>query len=176
MHVTAVAVEGVIEAFYDEPAAYSYFVGGSAGGRQGLMAAQRYPDDFDGLLVSAPTLNISKIQMWGLWKAQAMSGEGYVSPDQLPALAAAVYGRCDGLDGVMDGAQRQLRAAQSPGGDRVKGCFVSNRREVMDEALMRLGRRNSDAEDTATVVELTPRRARSPATSRSRLTAMALSA
>ena len=103
LHLTTVAVKGVIEAFYDEPAAYSYFVGGSAGGRQGLMEAQRFPDDFDGLLVAAPTLNISKIQMWGLWKAQAMSGDGYVSPDQLPALAAAVYGRCDGLDGVMDG-------------------------------------------------------------------------
>lgn len=103
VHVTVVAVKGVIEAFYDEPAAYAYFVGGSAGGRQGLMSAQRYPDDFDGVLISAPTLNISKIQMWGLWKAQAMSGDGYVRPDQMPALAEAVYGRCDGLDGVMDG-------------------------------------------------------------------------
>ncbi len=103
VHVTTEAVKGIVETFYGEPPAYSYFVGGSAGGRQGMMEAQRFPDDFDGLLISAPTLNISKIQMWGLWKAQAMSGTGYISPDQMPALAAAVYGRCDPIDGVSDG-------------------------------------------------------------------------
>ena len=68
---------------------------------------------------------------------------------------ATTVGEVAALDGVIDGAQRQLRAAQSLGGNRFKGCFVGDRREVMDEALVRLGRRNSDAEDTATVVELT---------------------
>ena len=103
VHVTAGAVEDVIETFYGSRAAYSYFVGGSAGGRQALMEAQRFPADFDGILLSAPTLNISKIQMWGLWKAKALSGSGYVSPEQVPALAKAVYDRCDAIDGVEDG-------------------------------------------------------------------------
>lgn len=50
VHVTAGAVEDVIETFYRGRAAYSYFVGGSAGGRQAMMEAQRFPDDFDGIL------------------------------------------------------------------------------------------------------------------------------
>ena len=102
LHVSTVAVQGVIETFYGDPAAYSYFVGSSAGGRQAMMEAQRFPDDFDGILVGAPTLNISKIQMWGLWKAKALSGNGYVSPAHMPALTTAVYGRCDAINGVED--------------------------------------------------------------------------
>jgi feruloyl esterase len=95
LHVTTETAQGIIEAFYDRPAAYSYFVGSSAGGRQAMMEAQRFPDDYDGILVGAPTLNISKIQMWGLWKAKALSGEGYISPEHMPALAKAVYDGCD---------------------------------------------------------------------------------
>ncbi len=102
VHVTAGTAKGIIETFYGRPAEYSYFVGGSAGGRQALMEAQRYPHDFDGILLSAPTLNISKIQMWGLWKAKALSGDGHINPDKMPALAKAVYDRCDAIDGVED--------------------------------------------------------------------------
>ncbi len=102
-HLSALAAESVIEAYYDTPAAYSYFVAGSAGARQALMEAQRFPDDFDGILLSAPVHNITKVHMWGLWKAKAFSGTGHIDPAKLPALAKAVYKECDDDDGVLDG-------------------------------------------------------------------------
>ncbi|MBT5220533.1 MAG: tannase/feruloyl esterase family alpha/beta hydrolase, partial [Woeseia sp.] len=76
---------------------------GSAGGRQALMEAQRFPDDFDGILLSAPVYNISKVHMWGIWKARALSGAGHIDPDKLPILSKAVYDLCDDDDGVLDG-------------------------------------------------------------------------
>lgn len=85
------------------PAAYSYFVAGSAGARQALMEAQRFPDDFDGILLSAPVYNISKVHIWGLWKAKTFSGAGHINPDKLPIISKAVYDRCDDDDGVLDG-------------------------------------------------------------------------
>ena len=51
VHVTAMTAKTVIRAYYDVPAAKSYFVGCSTGGRQGLISAQRFPDDFDGIVV-----------------------------------------------------------------------------------------------------------------------------
>jgi feruloyl esterase len=102
-HRTAQVSELVIEAFYGVPARYSYFVAGSAGGRQALMEAQRYPDDFDGILLSAPVYNISRVHMWGVWKAIALSGEGHIEPGKVPVISKAVYDRCDDNDGVLDG-------------------------------------------------------------------------
>jgi feruloyl esterase len=102
-HLTAVVSKSIIETYYGTPAAYSYFVAGSAGGRQALMEAQRFPDDFDGILLSAPTYNISRIHMWGIWKAKAFSGAGHIGPEKLPALSKAIYDRCDDNDGVVDG-------------------------------------------------------------------------
>jgi feruloyl esterase len=51
VHVTSMTAKEIIGAYYGVPLAYSYFEGCSTGGRQGLMSAQRFPDDFDGILV-----------------------------------------------------------------------------------------------------------------------------
>src|SRR4051812_25533377 len=53
VHVTAMAARRILQAFYDAPPRRAYFDGCSTGGRQGLIAAQRFPDDFDGILVGA---------------------------------------------------------------------------------------------------------------------------
>jgi len=103
VHLSARVSQDIIEAFYGTPAAYSYFVAGSAGGRQALMEAQRFPNDFDGILLSAPVHNISRVHMWGLWKARAFSGAGHIEPGKLLTLSKAIYDRCDDDDGVPDG-------------------------------------------------------------------------
>ncbi len=104
VHNTAVLARQIIKAYYGDSPQYSYWVGCSTGGRQGLMEAQRYPEDFDGYVIGAPVLKVSHEGMRGIWNAQAVStSPGAIAYDQLPLLAEAVYQKCDGVDGVKDG-------------------------------------------------------------------------
>ncbi len=104
VHHTALLAKQIIKAYYSTDAKYSYWAGCSTGGRQGLMEAQRYPEDFDGYVIGAPVLKQSYEGMRGIWNAQAVSeGAGAVSYDKLPLLAEAVYKKCDDVDGVHDG-------------------------------------------------------------------------
>src|SRR6185503_6627427 len=59
VHVTAMTAKRIIDAYYEQQARRSYFDDCSTGGRQGLMSAQRFPDDFDGILARAPVLDIT---------------------------------------------------------------------------------------------------------------------
>lgn len=103
VHNTAVLAKQIIKAYYGSAPQYSYWVGCSTGGRQGLMEAQRYPEDFDGYVIGAPVLKISGEQMRGIWNAQAVTAEpGRLAVEKLPLLAAAVYKKCDGVDGAND--------------------------------------------------------------------------
>ena len=61
VHELAVKSKAVIAAFYDRPPRLSYWTGCSTGGRQGLMAAQRYPEDFDGIVAGAPANNQTQL-------------------------------------------------------------------------------------------------------------------
>ncbi|MBI3427475.1 MAG: tannase/feruloyl esterase family alpha/beta hydrolase [Acidobacteria bacterium] len=103
VHNTAVLAKQIITAYYGSAPKYSYWVGCSTGGRQGLMEAQRYPADFDGYVIGAPVLKISHEQLRGIWNAQAVTSEpGRIAVEKLPLLAAAIYQKCDGVDGVQD--------------------------------------------------------------------------
>ncbi len=103
VHNTAVLAKQIVKSYYGSDPKYSYWVGCSTGGRQGLMEAQRYPEDFDGYVIGAPVLKISHEQMRGIWNAQAVTAEpGRLAVEKLPLLAAAVYKKCDGADGVQD--------------------------------------------------------------------------
>jgi len=101
VHETAVLAKKIIQAYYGEAARYSYWVGCSTGGRQGFSEAQRYPDDFDGLVIGAPAISITGLNMRMMWNAQA--GRGRIPAEKLPLLASAVYKKCDKLDGLEDG-------------------------------------------------------------------------
>ncbi|MBL8204179.1 MAG: tannase/feruloyl esterase family alpha/beta hydrolase [Blastocatellia bacterium] len=104
VHNTAVLAKQIINAYYRSTPKYSYWVGCSTGGRQGLMEAQRYPEDFDGYVIGAPVLKISHEGMRGIWNAQALSmGASAIAYDKLPMLAEAVYKKCDDVDGLKDG-------------------------------------------------------------------------
>jgi feruloyl esterase len=104
VHETALLAKKIIRAYYGADPRYSYWVGCSTGGRQGLMEAQRYPEDFDGYVVGAPVLYLSHLQMKAIWNYLAIgNGPGTIKPEKLPALADAVYGKCDAMDGLKDG-------------------------------------------------------------------------
>jgi hypothetical protein len=104
VHETAVLAKKIIKTYYGEAPRFSYWVGCSQGGRQGLMEAQRFPKDFHGLVVGAPVLNLAGTLMRHVWNAQtAQAGPGAIAVDKLPLLAKAVYAKCDGIDGLEDG-------------------------------------------------------------------------
>ncbi len=104
VHEMTVKAKSIIAAYYSNPAKLSYFVGCSAGGRQGLKAAQRYPEDFDGIVAGAPALNTTGRAAFSVWIAQNLRREdgSYIPAAKYPAIHDAVLGACDALDGVKD--------------------------------------------------------------------------
>jgi feruloyl esterase len=122
-HETALLAKKMIRAYYGTDPQYSYWVGCSTGGRQGLMEAQRYPEDFDGYVIGAPVLNLSGLQMKAIWNWIAVGpGPGEIKPEKFPALADAVYNKCDALDGLKDGLiENPLKCSFDPAKD-LKKC------------------------------------------------------
>src|SRR5262245_20407560 len=102
-HLVTVAAKAVITAYYGRPASHSYFSSCSNGGRQALVEAQRYPEDYDGLVVGAPWNYQSHSNAGFVWDAQTLSAPGAAIPaSKLPAIHAAAVAACDAADGVVD--------------------------------------------------------------------------
>jgi feruloyl esterase len=105
VHETTVAAKALIAAFYGNGPRLSYWNGCSTGGRQGLMEALRYPQDYDGIIAGAP-VNFRTHQLtWELWVAQAVHKDAasYIPPAKYPAIHRAALEACDARDGVKDG-------------------------------------------------------------------------
>ncbi|MBI2820692.1 MAG: tannase/feruloyl esterase family alpha/beta hydrolase [Acidobacteria bacterium] len=117
VHLTANAAKTVVKAYYGKEAEYSYFEGCSTGGRQGLMEAQRFPYDFDGIVVGAPVIYYQALNASHVWMLQRMflnnfsgslafdsKGDGsYENLMKLDLLQEAVVAKCDAADGIKDG-------------------------------------------------------------------------
>ena len=107
VHVTAQVAKAVIARFYGRRPAYSYFTGCSDGGREALMEAQRYPDDFDGIAAGAPASNMAVQNTyhhaWNVLANQDANGNSILLADKLPLIHTAVLNACDGIDGLEDG-------------------------------------------------------------------------
>ncbi|GAB3282796.1 tannase/feruloyl esterase family alpha/beta hydrolase [Kineosporia babensis] len=103
-HDMAEVSKAVIVALYGTGPEYSYYVGGSGGGRQGLASAQRHSGDFDGIWISDPAMNWNTLNIAILWPALAMKlHDNILPPAKLDAFRAAVLEALDGADGVRDG-------------------------------------------------------------------------
>lgn len=112
VHLTALTGAALVRRYYGRKESHSYFLGCSDGGRESLMEAQRYPEDFDGYLVGAPGIDIANgaISHLHTYRTLRALGPGdQLTPQQLKALSAKVLERCDALDGVKDGALRDPR-------------------------------------------------------------------
>ena len=104
IHEMTVVGKALVQAFYGKAPRYSYFVGSSTGGRQGLMEAQRYPDDYDGIVSGCPAINWQRFIPAILWPQVVMANaKNYVPKAKLEAATAAAIAACDGVDGVKDG-------------------------------------------------------------------------
>lgn len=105
VHEVTVRAKLIVNAYYGQPAKYSYWSGCSTGGRQGLASAQRFPADFDGIIAGAPANWLTHMTAAALWKIQEIDRkpESLVPPSKLVILHAAVLDACDAGDGVKDG-------------------------------------------------------------------------
>jgi feruloyl esterase len=104
IHETTVAAKRVVDGLYGRGPRFSYFNGCSTGGRQALTAAQRYPEDFDGIIAGAPASYSSKQTFGQIWIYQATaSPERELPRETLQLVHDAVMNACDALDGVQDG-------------------------------------------------------------------------
>ena len=102
LHVTAEAAKSLVRAYYNTGPAKSYYDGCSQGGRQALTIAQRFPDDFDGIIAGAPALyNTGNMVARAYWMNGLASNPFPAA--KLPLLAEHVYSKCDAADGLKDG-------------------------------------------------------------------------
>ena len=106
IHVTAENAKSLVQSFYRQAPIHSYFQSCSTGGRQALMEAQRFPDDYDGIIAGDPAANWTRFQTGGhLWIALALNKDpqSYIPASKLRLLGDAVNTACDALDGIKDG-------------------------------------------------------------------------
>ena len=111
IHETTVAAKRAVNGFYGQAPKLSYFAGCSTGGRQALTSAQRYPEDFNGIVAGAPASYTSKQAFGQIWIYQAMAAPDAALPrEKLSLVHTAVLAACDGLDGATDGVLENPRA------------------------------------------------------------------
>jgi feruloyl esterase len=105
LHETATLSKAALQGYFNKPASRAYFEGCSDGGREALMEAERYPEDFDGIIAGAPANNWTHHFAGFVWNELALNGkpESRITAEQLPAIEKAALAACDELDGVKDG-------------------------------------------------------------------------
>jgi hypothetical protein len=105
IHLTAERAKQILAAYYGKSADKTYFDACSDGGREALMEAERFPDDYDGILAGAPANAWSTMLGAGADTMQSLMGDpkAYIPDMKLPAIQKAALDACDALDGVKDG-------------------------------------------------------------------------
>ena len=102
-----VVARAIIRTYYGQEPSRSYYDGCSDGGREAMEMAERYPDDFDGIIAGAPEIIAgplnAELQTWNYQVNTGADGNAILTADKLPALHAAVLKFCAGDDGVDDG-------------------------------------------------------------------------
>ncbi len=104
-HEMVVKAKAIIAAYYGNGPKYSYWNGCSSGGRQGLTEAQRYPNDFDGIIAGAPAIYWTHLMFGDQWPAHAdmIDPATHIPESKYPLIHRAALDACDALDGVKDG-------------------------------------------------------------------------
>jgi len=104
-HETAIKAKAIAQAFYARPPEHAYWIGCSSGGYEGLMEAQRFPADYDGIVAGAPANNWTRLMAGDLDAVLAVVKDPASNLPQaaLELLNRAVLTACDGIDGIVDG-------------------------------------------------------------------------
>ena len=113
-HLLAVTAKEIVARYYAKPADRAYFMGCSGGGSQGLMLAQRYPNDYDGIMAGAGGVGMLPLSTRMLWTALNLEQrpEARLTDAQWSAIADTALRQCDKQDGVEDGVVEQPAACR----------------------------------------------------------------
>ena len=105
IHEMTLKAKAIVAVYYGHNAQRSYFASCSDGGREALMEAQRFPEDYDGILAGAPANYWTHLLAAAMWDTLATTSDpaSYIPASKLAALSAAVLAACDAQDGLTDG-------------------------------------------------------------------------
>ena len=105
IHEMTVKAKAIVKANYGEAPKFSYFISCSNGGRQALMEAQRYPEDYDGIIAGAPANDWTRLMLNAAFISQVMLSDAanYIPAKKMKAIEAAALASCDAADGLKDG-------------------------------------------------------------------------
>lgn len=143
-HQTALVAKALIRAFYGQAPRFSYFMGCSEGGRQALMEAQRYPEDFNGVTAGAPVAIDSVHNVffhpWEDHVNRRADGSRILVKDRLALLHAAVIRHCGAQAGLIDGMLQQPTACRfdrtwvqcAPGSSDTASCLTPEEAGVVE--------------------------------------------
>ena len=130
VHETSVQAKAILRAFFGRELAFSYFNGCSDGGREALMEAQRYPEDFVGIIAGAPANNWSHLFTGFVWNERALA-QSAIPAAKLAAIQSATLAVCDALDHVKDGLIEDPRVCSFDPGSMV--CKAGDSSECLTE-------------------------------------------
>jgi feruloyl esterase len=102
VHLTATTAKDITKDYYGKSVSKAYWNSCSNGGRQGLIEAQRFPEDFDGIVANAPWVDQTGFTIGAMWNQKALS-QAPVTPAKLALVADKVMAKCDEIDGLKDG-------------------------------------------------------------------------
>src|SRR5262245_32990075 len=118
VHEMTVEAKAIVEAYYGAAPRVSYWAGCSSGGKQGLKEAQKYPNDYDGIVAGAPANFWTHLVTQSLWVAQATLKDpaSLIPREKFEAINKAALAACDADDGVKDGLiENPARCTFDPG-------------------------------------------------------------
>jgi feruloyl esterase len=135
-HALAVVAKTIIKDYYGTGPSRSYYDGCSDGGREAMEVAQRYPDDFGGIIAGAPEIIAAplnaELQTWNYRVNTDSRGNAILTGAKLPALHAAAVKACGGDDGTADGIITDPRSChfdpgsiQCPAGTDSPSCLTA---------------------------------------------------
>jgi len=102
VHLTATTAKEITKDYYGRPVYKAYWNSCSNGGRQGLIEAQRFPEDFDGIVANAPWVDQTGFTVGAIWNQRALD-EAPVTAEKMALVADRVMEKCDAIDGLKDG-------------------------------------------------------------------------
>jgi hypothetical protein len=146
--------KSLLNRYYGRKPDYAYFMGCSTGGREAMLAAQRLPLEFDGVVSGNASFNLTRVAMNQIWSLQTVTrvapkdatGKPQLSEAftdaQLKAVSAAVLKQCDGLDGLEDGLINDYKSCRfdpaslkcgAEGGTGAQPCFSTQQIEGLKD-------------------------------------------